>query len=152
VHAVRADDVPRLHQFLGSIRQTGETLTPSSPSRRSRICSVVLCGTINVYGYSVGRPSKSTASSLRSRSRTVKCGTTTPDSFIWSATPRSSSTSSVRACTTAARDVFAPSTAASTTCTSTPRIASPAAVASPVGPAPMTSTSTIVPTSYLNAC
>src|SRR6266480_4271040 len=56
-------------------------------------------------------------------------------------TPIRSSISSVRACTTAAREVFAPVACRSTTVTSWPCPANDAATANPTGPAPTTSTS-----------
>src|SRR5215211_6388945 len=56
-------------------------------------------------------------------------------------TPIRSSISRVRACTTAAREVFAPASCRSTTVTSWPCPANEAATANPTGPAPTTSTS-----------
>ena len=64
-----------------------------------------------------------------------------PCAISSSAAPSSSSTSRVRACTTAAREVFAPSACRSRITNSTPAAARVTASARPVGPAPTITTS-----------
>src|ERR1700761_2446513 len=71
----------------------------------------------------------------------VNRGAMSPDLTIRRETSISSSTSSVRALTAAAREVLAPAVSRSTTMTSAPRCSSDAASVSPVGPAPTTRTS-----------
>ena len=117
------------------------TLPPSSSRRSSRTCSVMFCGTISVYGYSVGSRSNRTGTSSRSPSRMLNCRAWIPSPASRFETPIRSSISSVRACTTAAREVFAPAACRSTTVTSWPCPANEAATANPTGPAPTTSTS-----------
>src|SRR5262249_20604382 len=71
----------------------------------------------------------------------VNFGTTSPSARRRSLTSSVSSTSSVRACTTAAREVLAPSARRSSSTRSTPLFARVAARARPVGPAPTMTTS-----------
>src|SRR6201999_2410352 len=71
----------------------------------------------------------------------VKRGAMSPDLTMRRETSMSSSTSSVRALTAAAREVLTPAASRSTTMTSVPRRSSDAASVSPVGPAPTTRTS-----------
>ena len=72
----------------------------------------------------------------RSRSRTRKIGTFTPCASKSRVTPSDSNTSIVRACTTQAREVFAPAGCRSMISGSAPSRLSSAASARPVGPAP----------------
>ena len=101
----------------------------------------MFCGTISVYGYSVGSRSNRTGTSSRSPSRMLNCRAWIPSPASRFETPIRSSISRVRACTTAAREVFAPAACRSTTVTSWPCPANEAATANPTGPAPTTSTS-----------
>ena len=83
--------------------------------------------------------SKKNRATDRAPSRMSNRGTRSARAPIASTTPSGSSTSSVRGWMTAAREVLAPSVAASTTRTSTPARRSPIAAVRPVGPAPTTS-------------
>src|ERR1700712_2687128 len=78
---------------------------------------------------------------VRAPSRMLNCGASMPSLTSRRDTSRPSSTSRLREFTTAARDVFAPADRLSTTVVVTPSLTRDAARVSPLGPAPITSTS-----------
>src|SRR5215218_9136556 len=123
---------------------------PSSPRRLVSTCSVMSWGSISVYGWRPGSPSKSIVRRARSRSRTVKRGTMTPRRTSSSLTPMPPRNSSVRAWITAAREVLAPPAALSTRTTSTPRACSAVASVRPTGPAPTMRTSVLLGSSDMS--
>ena len=69
---------------------------------------MLLCGTISAYACRLGSWSNGTRTNTPARSLMVKVGTTSPRATRVPSTPSSSRASRVRACTTNARDVFAP--------------------------------------------